>query len=104
MGWTDKPRAVRFVFDTAWAPPVAWLAVVSVKYPDLYFRLAYAEQGCGFAGWEDWRGGAKMSAWDYNGDFYRPDFDWDANEDDPDAGLIQEISDHLYAYDLHPGG
>lgn len=102
--WIDKPGIVRFTFDTAWAPPLQWVAKVSVRFDRLSFRLAYAEQGSGFAGWQDWKRGVMADRWEYDGDFYRPDFDWDANEDDPDAGLIQEISDHLYAYDLHPGG
>ncbi len=39
-----------FSFETAWAPPEAWLAHVAPQYPELSFRLSYREPGMGFGG------------------------------------------------------
>jgi len=39
-----------YQFDTAWAPPLEWLANISPKYPDLTFTLEYYESGCDFMG------------------------------------------------------
>jgi len=39
-----------YTFDTAWSPPTAWLAAVTVLYPDLSFELEYSEPGSGFIG------------------------------------------------------
>lgn len=40
----------RVTFDTAWSPPIKWLAKVSEQHPTLTFTLAYIEQGMQFAG------------------------------------------------------
>jgi len=37
-------------FETAWAPPSAWLRYVADKYPALNFTLWYLEPGMGFCG------------------------------------------------------
>jgi hypothetical protein len=34
---------LRYVFDTAWEPPVAWLAKVSADYPLLTFELSFRD-------------------------------------------------------------
>lgn len=41
---------VIYRFDTAWAPPEAWLTVVANKYTTLSMKLEYQEEGMGFAG------------------------------------------------------
>ena len=101
--WTKAPTDVRLVFDTAWAPPAVWVKYVSARFPRLSFRLAYAEQGAGYAGWEDWKGGATPDDWEYEGDFYLADFDWDGDEDPMDA-FVPELAEFMDRYDLHPGG
>ena len=37
-------------FDSAWAPPVAWVKIVAKKYPKLKFALKYDEPGLCFMG------------------------------------------------------
>ena len=37
-------------FNTAWAPPEAWLEKVAEKYSSLQFTLRYEEGGCDFSG------------------------------------------------------
>ena len=37
-------------FDTAWAPPTAWLQKVTEKYKRLKFTMKYSEEGMGFQG------------------------------------------------------
>lgn len=46
------PDEVRYVFQSAWAPPVQWLEAVIAKpkYKDLVFCLTYREAGGNFAG------------------------------------------------------
>ena len=39
-----------YKFDTAWSPPVNWLAITSRKHPGLSFTLRYGEAGNGIAG------------------------------------------------------
>lgn len=46
----DPPDSLTYSFDTAWAPPQAWLDTVSVQYPTLRFVLAYSESGNDFHG------------------------------------------------------
>ena len=41
---------VEFSFDSAWAPPVAWLEKVAKKHPKLKFALKYDEPGMCFMG------------------------------------------------------
>lgn len=41
---------MEYGFDSAWAPPMEWLAQVGPQFPELSFRLWYAEGGCDFAG------------------------------------------------------
>lgn len=46
----EDKELVEYGFDSAWSPPMEWLAKVGPKFPDLSFRLWYAEGGCYFAG------------------------------------------------------
>lgn len=39
-----------YSFDTAWAPPEAWMVSMSAKFPKLKFVLSYSEEGMGFMG------------------------------------------------------
>ena len=41
---------MEFSFNSAWAPPVAWLEKVASLFPDLHFSLKYDEPGVGFMG------------------------------------------------------
>lgn len=45
----DRCEAV-YNFFTAWSPPLEWLAVVVEQYPNLVFRLVFAEPGMAFMG------------------------------------------------------
>jgi hypothetical protein len=39
---------IRYYFQTAWSPPVAWLEKASQRYPDLEFEMESKEPGCDF--------------------------------------------------------
>lgn len=41
---------IEIEFDSAWAPPVKWLAQVEPMFPELKFQLHYDEPGMGFKG------------------------------------------------------
>jgi hypothetical protein len=41
---------IKYHFNSAWSPPIAWLEFVSVLYPKLEFILDYEEGGMAFAG------------------------------------------------------
>jgi len=43
-------HCMRYVFDTAWSPPVEWLESTSKKYPHLRFHLRYWEPLMQFEG------------------------------------------------------
>jgi hypothetical protein len=43
-------HGLKYAFDTAWSPPVAWLETVCASYPELEFVLQYEELGMGFDG------------------------------------------------------
>lgn len=46
----DGTSTVIYTFDTAWAPPEAWLTHVAANYPTLSMKIEYREEGMGFAG------------------------------------------------------
>ena len=48
--FTNKPKLLVYAFDTAWAPPVNWLARVTKQFPKLHFKLHYNEPGMQFHG------------------------------------------------------
>ena len=41
-------------FDSAWAPPTAWLEHIAPQFPELKFKLTYQEPGIGFCGMATW--------------------------------------------------
>lgn len=47
---TEKEGALVYRFETAWCPPDAWLRATAPQFPELEFRLFYAEGGANFAG------------------------------------------------------
>ena len=79
---TAQNPFVRINFDTAWAPPVRWLAKAARLFPTLSFTLEYEEPGMAYAGVAVAKGGrlirddchqmteAEMRA-------RHPDWDWD---------------------------
>ena len=46
----ELPISLVYEFESAWAPPVAWLTKVARDFPRLRFVLAYDEPGMAFAG------------------------------------------------------
>ena len=50
MGWFEGCTAIQFSFDTAWSPPIEWLAKVVEMFPELHFIMAYDEPGMGLKG------------------------------------------------------
>ena len=46
----DADGAGYYRFDSAWGPPLLWLARTALLYPDLTFRLLYKEPGMAFMG------------------------------------------------------
>lgn len=50
-------RRLRYAFDTAWSPPLAWVRYVSQLFPHVTFYLRYIEIGIPFKGIAiAWRG------------------------------------------------
>jgi hypothetical protein len=43
-------KSVRIWFDTAWAPPIAWLKSCAAKFPKLEFEMGYCECGMNYYG------------------------------------------------------
>lgn len=48
--YEHSEEEAEIVFDTAWGPPIEWVKIVELKYPDLRFELHYDEPGMGFKG------------------------------------------------------
>jgi Ferredoxin-like domain in Api92-like protein len=46
-----------YVFLTAWSPPIEWLRLASEAYPELIFRLDYADQDELYSGVHEVRNG-----------------------------------------------
>lgn len=46
----DRKNELFYSFDTAWAPPIAWLEKVSKFYPNLTFKMEFDEPGMGMYG------------------------------------------------------
>lgn len=90
-------------FDTAWAPPTAYVLRLSEQLPNVKFELAYSEMGMGFAGVTIIQNGEVLSeteikvAYDKNWD----DCDYDEGEEPQPMG---EWSAHLAKYQIHQGG
>lgn len=51
-----------FSFDTAWSPPESLFDKVAADYPELTFRLEYAEPGMNFAGFAEWAKGERIES------------------------------------------
>ena len=49
-GYPTNPFRYEFHFSTAWSPPEAAFIRISKDYPELTFRIRYAEGGCDFSG------------------------------------------------------
>ena len=89
------PLRVNVWFDTAWAPPLAWLKNVSVKFPNLIFTLAYNECGMSFYGVAEATGGDLD---DNGGEKYE---DGDTDED---GNPKKNLKKHVHKYALGMGG
>src|SRR4051794_27099727 len=46
----EDPGSIIYEFDTAWSPPLQFIATVAKQRPTLTFTLAYDEAGCCLSG------------------------------------------------------
>ena len=78
----EDPTYLRASFDSAWAPPEGAIRKIALDFPDLTFRLEYAEGGCDFSGVLCLKGDEELECW--TGSFReRPEaFQWDEEEED----------------------
>lgn len=69
---TNKKNKLVYRFDTAWAPPIPWLQVVSKKFPSLEFVLDCTEEMGAFVGTATAKNGKVTEDFDRmnNGKFY----------------------------------
>lgn len=51
------PTLITLCFQTAWSPPQMVIGSLAAKFPELKFKLAYLEEGCGFVGYSIWENG-----------------------------------------------
>ena len=58
----DDDSLIFVNFDSAWAPPQIAIKELSIKFPDLQFRLSYEEPGMGFAGFDLLQGGEMIDS------------------------------------------
>jgi len=58
----DGTSTAFYMFETAWAPPEAWLTHVAPNYSDLSMKLEYREEGMGFAGLLGFHKGAEVES------------------------------------------
>lgn len=47
---TNEDTVLEFSFDSAWSPPIKWLAKVVTDFPTLKFKMHYIEPGDDFCG------------------------------------------------------
>jgi hypothetical protein len=73
-----EEKELEYQFNTAWGPPINWLATVSEMYPLLTFSLKYAESGCNFAGLLKIKDGVEISHDEYSYYYYQ----WIENKDE----------------------
>ena len=59
-GVTNAQSVVIYKFDTAWSPPVEAVKAMSYQFPELSFRLRFAEAGNGIAGQVDFISGVRI--------------------------------------------
>lgn len=88
-------------FDTAWSPPIPFIAAISKDYDLLEFKLAFSEGGCAFAGYHTWCNGRLIEEYEVK-EFYRSA----ESEDDEfdDYTVAQEWNEFMCEYGLHEGG
>lgn len=48
---------ILYHFDTAWGPPIEFVETAAKKFPNLYFQIAFYEEGCCFAGMNEFKDG-----------------------------------------------
>ena len=53
VGVCDGEDRLDYWFETAWSPPLEWLAAVAKRFPKLRFTLEYGEPGFGLLGLVD---------------------------------------------------
>ncbi len=50
LAWEEEINGVYMVFYSAWSPPMAVIAELAHRFPDLRFVLDYSDEGGGYAG------------------------------------------------------
>jgi hypothetical protein len=65
---TEGKGQIIYEFNSAWAPPDAWLTKVAKLFPTLRFTLMYAEPGMQFAGQAIYEGGRQSLDEDWSKD------------------------------------
>lgn len=71
----DDPTELLFVFDSAWAPPVAWLEKIASKFPELRFGISYEEPGIDFCGYYIFENGEVVENDETGYQFFEEDTD-----------------------------
>ena len=89
----DDENILSFDFDTAWGPPEKWLENVSVFYPNLEFKLLYAEPGMSFSGKTVVENGILLVQ--EHGDYgeYHGEIDWTESEDESENESDVQINE-----------
>jgi hypothetical protein len=77
----EEEGALRYLFQTAWSPPEAWVLKVSEMFPALEFEIEYDEPGMGYAGRSVFRGGTQIEEVEIDIKEIYPDWDWDQEEE-----------------------
>ena len=58
---------IQYNFSTAWGPPMEFLETAAKKFPNLYFEMAYYEEGMCFAGAISYECGEMIHTESHNG-------------------------------------
>jgi hypothetical protein len=90
-------------FDTAWSPPLNWLATVVARHPEGETTLAFAEGGACYFGVVAYRDGRLTDQWDSE-NFWAAPLDDDDENGDPMDRLTDPCREHLEKYGLGTGG
>jgi hypothetical protein len=91
----ESAKSVKIWFDTAWAPPLAWLKSFGEKFPTLTVEMAYCECGMAFYGV------AEVVKGEFSDDGGQSFADNDTDEDGEAQG---DLAKHLNKYGLGMGG